>query len=139
MDFQAFDENYVRRLAEGDRSIQEHFAAYFGDLLDIKLRARVRAPHVIEDIRQETLKRVLEALRRPRAIERPERLGAYVSSVCNNVMFEAFRNSRRHKEIGPELGMRADVRIDAEVLLVNQERRHVVEEVLAQLSKRDQE
>jgi RNA polymerase sigma-70 factor (ECF subfamily) len=138
MEFQAFNESYVRRLAEGDRSIQEHFAAYFGELLHIKLRGMVRSLDVIEDIRQETFKRVLEAVRRPGGIERPERLGAYVCSVCRNVAFEAFRNGARHMGMGQELDERADSRIDLDALLVNHQRRQVVEEVLAELSKRDQ-
>ena len=43
---------------------------------------------MIEDIRQETFLRVLVTLRRKHGLEHPERLGAFVNSVCNNVFLE---------------------------------------------------
>jgi hypothetical protein len=41
VEFQTFDKDYIRRLAEGYLLVQDHFAAYFGELLYIKLRSRV--------------------------------------------------------------------------------------------------
>src|SRR5437899_882321 len=58
-----FDAEYVRRLTGGDPNVEQHFYAYFGELLHIKLRGKVRSPQLIEDVRQETFLRVLRNLR----------------------------------------------------------------------------
>lgn len=91
MQFDTFDQTYLERLREGDFRTQEHFVSYFSELIRLKLRSRVRSPQAIEDIRQETFARVLNALRRANGIREPQRLGAYVNSVCNNVLLEHYR------------------------------------------------
>ena len=62
MEFYPFDDEYVRRLCEGDREAEEHFFRYFCDILFIKLRRRVRTLDGIEDITQETLLRALRTI-----------------------------------------------------------------------------
>ena len=69
MQFHTFDEEYLRRLAEGDAVVEDHFATYFGKLLSLKLRTRIRSPQLIEDIRQETLLRALQMLRKKGGVE----------------------------------------------------------------------
>lgn len=138
MEFQAFNEDYVRRLVEGDRFVEDHFTAYFEELLYIKLRARARTPEAIEEIRQETFTRVLEALRQKGGLQHPERLGAFVSSVCNHVLLEGFRNGARHRPIGQGVEEPLDDRIDLDAPLIDQQRRRLVERVLAELPQRDQ-
>ena len=93
MQFQAFDQSYVERLRSGDFRTQEHFVAYFSELIQLKLRARLRTPQAIEDVRQETFVRVLTALRNPGGIRQPERLGPFVNSICNHVLMEHYRSS----------------------------------------------
>ena len=93
--FHSFDQDYLRRLASGDAAVEHHFSSYFGDLLLLKLRARIRSPQLIEDIRQETLLRVLQIVRKA-GVKHPERFGAFVSAVCNNVMMELVRGEMRH-------------------------------------------
>lgn len=102
MQFQAFDAPYVERLRSGDYRTQEHFVAYFGELIQLKLRARLRTPQAIEDVRQETFARVFAALRTPDGIRQPERLGAFVNSICNNVLLEHYRASSRDSSIEDE-------------------------------------
>ena len=101
MQFQSFDESYVERLRAGDFRTQEHFVAYFSELLQLKLRSRLHSPQAIEDERQETFARVLAALRGGK-IRQPERLGAYVNSMCNNVLLEHYRASQRDSSIEDE-------------------------------------
>ena len=101
MQFQSFDESYVERLRAGDFRTQEHFVAYFSELLQLKLRSRLHSPQAIEDVRQETFARVLAALRGSK-IRQPERLGAYVNSMCNNVLLEHYRASQRDSSIEDE-------------------------------------
>lgn len=102
MQFQAFDAPYVERLRSGDFRTQEHFVAYFSELIQLKLRARLRSLQAIEDVRQETFVRVFAALRSPGGIRQPERLGAYVNSICNNVLLEHYRSSSRSESIEDE-------------------------------------
>jgi RNA polymerase sigma-70 factor (ECF subfamily) len=102
LQFQAFDAPYVERLRSGDFRTQEHFVAYFSELIQLKLRARLRSPQAIEDVRQETFVRVFAALRSPGGIRQPERLGAFVNSICNNVLLEQYRSSARSSSLDHE-------------------------------------
>jgi RNA polymerase sigma-70 factor, ECF subfamily len=102
LQFQAFDAPYVERLRSGDFRTQEHFVAYFSELIQLKLRARLRSPQAIEDVRQETFARVFAALRSPGGIRQPQRLGAFVNSICNNVLLEQYRSSSRSTSIDDE-------------------------------------
>jgi len=102
LQFQAFDAPYVERLRSGDFRTQEHFVAYFSELIQLKLRARLRSPQAIDDVRQETFVRVFAALRSPGGIRQPERLGAFVNSICNNVLLEHYRSSSRSDSLDDE-------------------------------------
>jgi RNA polymerase sigma-70 factor, ECF subfamily len=133
-----FDAEYVRRLADGDPYVEQHFCAYFGELMYIKLRGRVRSPELIEDIRQETFLRVLKNLR-GKGIDHPERLGGYVSAVCINVFRERVRTESRYKEMdedGPEV---LDQRAGVDQTLVTDERKEHVLAVLRELPERHAE
>jgi RNA polymerase sigma-70 factor, ECF subfamily len=98
---QSFDESYVERLQAGDFRTQEHFVAYFSELIQLKLRSRLHSPQAIEDVRQETFTRVFAALRGGK-IRQPERLGAFVNSICNNVLLEHYRASSRDSSLDDE-------------------------------------
>ena len=138
MQFHAFDATYVENLCAGDFATQEHFVRYFTELLHLKLRSRLRSPQAIEDVRQETFARVFASLRKGGALRQPERLGAFVNSVCNNVLFELYRASSRTDSLDdegqPELpatGMDALGHVSAEQLKAK------VREILVDLPKRD--
>src|SRR5580704_1438787 len=94
MQFQDFDAPYLDRLRSGDRSTQEHFVAYFSELVRLKLGKHLRSYAAIEDVQQETFARVLRVLRE-KGIHQPERLGAFVNSVCDNVLHEHHRLENR--------------------------------------------
>ena len=64
LQFREFDADYVENLCAGDLATQEHFVSYFTELLQLKLRSRLRSPQAIEDVRQETFARVLNTLRK---------------------------------------------------------------------------
>ena len=99
MELFAFTREYVERLREGDPSTEQHFVAYFDQLLRIKLRARMLASETVEDLRQETYIRVLVTLRKD-GVRQPERFGAFVNSICNNVLLEFYRSSSRDHPLG---------------------------------------
>jgi RNA polymerase sigma-70 factor (ECF subfamily) len=133
-----FDEAYVQRLRADDPVTQQHFVAYFSKLILIKLRARYLQQHIIEDVRQETFTRVLVILKREKGLEHPERLGAFVNSVCNNVLLEQFRSSTRAE--GFEEGFDPpDKNIDMDRSLITEDAQKQVKQVLAQLPERDRQ
>ena len=138
MQFQAFDESYVERLRSGDFRTQEHFVAYFSELIQLKLRARLRTPQAIEDVRQETFARVLTALRNPGGIRQPERLGPFVNSICNNVLLEHYRSTSRNSSIEdePETDF-PDPVIDVLGAVAARQMEVKVREILDEMSERD--
>ncbi len=94
MEFFSFDESYLQRLRGGDFPTEQHFVDYFGQLLLIKLRSRLRSSQSVDDIRQETFVRVLKAVRTG-GVRSAEGLGSFVNSICNNVLQEHYRSSAR--------------------------------------------
>lgn len=102
LQFYSFDATYIDSLCAGDRSTQQHFVDYFTALIQMKLRSRLQSPQAAEDVRQETFARVLKALRIPGTLRQPERLGAFVNTVCNHVLFEHYRSSSRSDSLDDE-------------------------------------
>jgi len=102
LQFREFDADYVENLCAGDLATQEHFVSYFTELLQLKLRSRLRSPQAIEDVRQETFARVLNTLRKETGLRQPDRLGAFVNTVCNNVLLEHYRFSSRNQSLDQE-------------------------------------
>src|SRR5260370_38297140 len=133
----SFNENYLARLAARDAEVEKHFTSYFSELLALKLRSRVRSPQLIEDVCQETFLRVLQVLSKDGGLHRPERLGAFVNTVCNNVLREKFREAGRHSPMPDEPPDPVGTRIDLDSDMVTRERKAVVERVFAQLSEKD--
>ncbi len=143
MEFHAFTAAYLNALRAGDPPTEQHFVAYFTQLLVIKLRARRCDATEIDEIRQETFVRVLAALRKTDALRDATRFGSFVNSVCNNVFLERLRAGRRATSLDGDNGdeARQDVPaqvIDLEAQLVTEESRVRVREVLDGLSNRDQ-
>ena len=139
MQFHTFDASYVKLLTEGDSATETHFSGYFRKFIGLKLGARRLAPSMAEDILQETMLRVLKALRQGSGVSQPERFGAFVNAVCNNVFLEfVHKGSRRFSglESSPEP---ADDRIDMDAPLVTEERKKAVAEILNDLGDKDRE
>ncbi len=138
MQFQSFDDDYLRRLRDGDSQVEQHFASYFGELICLKLRRRVRSRQLMEDIRQETLCRVLRAAREKNEVADARKLGAYVCGVCNFVTLELTRGETKYEPAERDFDERADPsQNDPDVPLINEQRRRDVEKTLAELEDRD--
>src|SRR5499427_2690240 len=120
LDLFPFDKLYVDRLRDGDASTEQHFASYFGQILNIMLRARYLSPERVDDVRQETLARVIATLRRQGGIRQPERFGAFVNSVCKNVLRENSRSYHRDRPLEEGRLDIPDKVIDLERSLINQ-------------------
>jgi RNA polymerase sigma-70 factor, ECF subfamily len=137
-DFQRFDGGYLQRLRGGDTETERHFIAYFKDLLRIKLRSRLRSPQLVEDACQETFLRVFKTLRSGEEIQHPERLGAYVNTVCNHVLLELYRSEKRHRPMSDSsVAYIEDDALIAEDRLLAVERRVLVRRVIDDLPDLD--
>jgi RNA polymerase sigma-70 factor (ECF subfamily) len=134
-----FDQDYVNRLTEGDPETESHFTQYFGGLLLMKLRGRLRSPQLVEDARQETFLRVLNVLRNKGGVQHPERLGAFVNSVCENVLSETFRAGSRFQQVPENAVEPADESANAESYCLSEERKTIIRKVMISLSKPDQQ
>ena len=138
MDFYEFDGPYLERLCSGDFRTQEHFVAYFSELIQLKLRSRLQSPQAIEDLRQETFARVFGVLRGPTGMRQPERLGAFVNSTCNNVLLEYYRSSARNTPIDDEEDTKIpDTAMDVVSIIAHKQMEQKVREILDELPERD--
>jgi RNA polymerase sigma-70 factor (ECF subfamily) len=137
VEFFSFDEAYLKRLRERDFPTEQHFVAYFRKLLVIKLRSRLRGSQAVDDIAQETFLRVFKAMSSERGIRQPERLGAFVNSICNNVLQEFYRSSGHGAQLDDDMPEPVDKVLDLEGFLVSKETREQVRRVLGQLPEKD--
>jgi RNA polymerase sigma-70 factor (ECF subfamily) len=132
----SFDANYVQRLKDRHGPTEEHFASYFGNLIRIKAGVRMRSREAAEDVRQETLMRVLRNIRKG-VIEEPDRFGAYVNSVCTNVMLEHFRGDSRWSQLQGEGREPHGGDSGVESSLLREERQERVRRALEELPLKD--
>jgi len=138
LQFHSFDASYVEKLCAGDRWTQEHFVAYFSELLRLKLRSRLQSSHAVEDVCQETFARVYSVLRRDGGLRQPERLGAFVNTVCNHVLFEQYRSSSRSESLDEENAPEPPATgADAHEILAARQIKDKVRQILLRLPQRD--
>jgi RNA polymerase sigma-70 factor, ECF subfamily len=139
LQFFAFDAAYLERLRSGDARTEEHFVRYFGELIQLKLRSRLSSREAIEDVRQETFVRVLVLVRSANGLREPDRLGAFVNSVCNHVLLEHYRSKNKTESF---------LDSDAEATLVNhdpsalslletKDAQRIVHQILKEMTDRD--
>jgi RNA polymerase sigma-70 factor (ECF subfamily) len=136
MELFAFDDDYVRRLREGDRWTEEHFLSYFQEFLYLKLCRRVRSREDIADCSQEILARVLDAVKMKGEPKDGRRLGSYVNSICNNYLIERFRRDGRTDQLDEKLHERGVEPICLKKLL-SEETVERVRRVVGRLPARD--
>ena len=138
MQLYQFDDAYVQRLREGDRWTEEHFVRYFGELLLIKLRARLRSMDAVEDVRQEVFVRVMRTLRASEGLRDGRKLGAFVNSVCNNVLLESYRAGRRVEPLeSGDYAAVPDPSTSVDEALVTAESRMRVQRILRDMPSKD--
>jgi RNA polymerase sigma-70 factor, ECF subfamily len=137
--FHAFDRHYLEQLSSGDFRTQEHFVSYFSELIRLKLSKRLHSRSEVEDARQETFARVFAALRKPDGIREPERLGAFVNSVCNNVLLEYYRSAAQEATSDDEEAEAniPDPAISVVDIIANRQTQRNVREILDQLQEKD--
>ena len=138
MDFQAFDAAYIEKVRAGDPETERHFVAYFSELILLKVRSRLRSPEAMEDVRQETFRRVFALLRSEQGVRSPERIGAIVNSICNHVLYEHYRASGRSQPLDEESAEQfIEPGPDQLSQAIREEDRRQVRDILARISERD--
>ena len=102
MDKFTFDDEYLRRLREHDRNTTDHFVSYFGELLQITLRPRVRSAEVVDDLRQTVFYRFFKKID---DIREGSSIGSFVFSIRDKALLEHYRDeakSRRAELLKPD-------------------------------------
>ena len=133
-----FTQEYVERLTAGDPETEQHFATYFRTLLVLKASRRLRSRELVDDAVQETFARVLTALQKG-SLKNPAGLGAFVHSVCENVLLEQYRAGARTTSLEDD-DDRPDHRLaSAESLVAAQDDRVRVRQALASLPPKERE
>jgi len=133
-DWYAFDDDYVRRLREGDPWTTTHFVRYFDPILTIKMRQKLRTDDV-EDGKQIVYVRVLEAVKAGK-IRDGKAFGAFVSRTADYVIKELLRPKGRTDPLEEE---HLDIPSpqSADKLLLDHETQERVYKALAELTDRD--
>jgi RNA polymerase sigma-70 factor (ECF subfamily) len=138
LEFYLFDQGYIDRLRGGDPATEQHFVSYFGQLLGIMLRARKLPPERVDDVRQETFSRVLTILRRD-GVRQPERFGAFVNSICKNVLRENYRDVNKNQPLEEGHLETPDTLVDLERSFISSETITHVRSILDALAPRDRD
>ncbi len=136
-DFFSFDGDYVGRLTGCDDETERHFVRYFSPLLLIKLKQQLRLCNQLEDLQQEVFLRVFRSLRQGTGLRRPECLGAYVYSICNNVVLEYLRGKSRPERWDERIEERRDPDAGIETELVNEEQNRQVRDLMDGMTPKD--
>jgi RNA polymerase sigma-70 factor, ECF subfamily len=136
-EFHQFSENYISGLRAQDTTTEAHFVSYFSRLLQNKLRRRLACPEHIKDVQQETLLRAWIAIRTAGGVRHPERFGAFVSSVCNNILRESYRSRARTRALDDVKIDPVDPSISPDGAVLAAETQKQVRKVLARLGAKD--
>jgi RNA polymerase sigma-70 factor (ECF subfamily) len=137
LDFHQFNETYLHGLRAQDAETEAHFVTYFTRILQSKLRRQLTCPEHIKDVQQETLLRAWAAVRANGGVRQPERFGAFVSSVCNNILRESYRSRARMRALDDLQIDPADQSATPDGALLAQETKKQVQLVLSRLEKKD--
>lgn len=139
MQFFTFDNAYLERLRSGEFRTVDHFVSYFSQLIQLKLRSRLRSPEAMEDVRQETFVRFFATLRSEQGLRQADRLGAFVNSVCNHVLLEHYRSSSRDTPVADDDDSAEipDTKVDVLGDIMTRQTADTVRNVLDDLGERD--
>lgn len=137
LQFESFDEAYLGLLRIADPRTEQHFVTYFTALIQIKLRSKLPSREAIDDVRQETFARFFVALRQGK-IQQPDRLGSFVNSMCNRVLWEQYRSGARDTSLDDDDERELPAHgIDPVEALSAQETERQVRQILDKLPERD--
>ena len=139
METSVFDERYLSGIRDRDPEVESHFVAYFRMPIWLKARRQLHSLDLAEDAAQETVLRVLRYFRSGKNLDYPERLPAFVQSICHNVTLEMIRTKTRFRQAPETAPDPEDPSSNAEVQAVSEERKALVREILARLPDKDRD
>ena len=132
----ARDQRLVLRIREGDQKAEEELINCYRRAVLLIATVRTRDRELANDLSQEILIAVLQALRAGQ-IRESEKLGAFIQGTARNVINNYFRCRARHPESDLET---AEIPAqDPVVQMESFERQRLVREELAKLSVADQQ
>ena len=137
LDLHQFSESYLQGLRAHDLATEEHFVSYFGRMLQNKLRRHLTCPEHIKDVQQETLLRAWAAVQMDGGVRQPERFGAFVSAVSNNILRELYRARARFKAMDDAQIEPVDESKGPDAVLLAAETKRLVQKVMAQMEEKD--
>jgi len=138
VNFVTFDASYINKLRAGDAPTEQHFIAYFSELIVLKLRPRLRNQEQIAEVKQETFSRVFSLIRSEGGLRHAERLGPLVNSICNNVLMEQYRSSNRVEALEDGAAeLLVESTPSALNMVISEETRNLVRHTLNRLNERD--
>ncbi len=138
-EFFGFDRAYVEKLRNGDPATEHHFFAYFEEFLNLKLRGRAVPSDRVADLKQETLIRVITALRRGGEVREPERFGTFVNSTCNDALLEYYRTLGKNQQMVETHQEIPDKVLDLEGMMVSRQSSERVGKILSELPAQDRD
>ena len=133
-----FDESYLRALREHNKEAEDYLISRFFLPVKVKLRARLRSPELVQDACQETFLRVLAYFQSGKSLNNPASLAGFIHTVSQNVAMELLRAQGRQEQLPEDAPEVSDESVGPELQLVTEERKHMVRQVLSELSDRDQ-
>lgn len=130
-----FTAEYLLRLKARDPETQEHFGNFFTERLRFKVRMSGLPGCDQEDVINETLELALVAVDngQPRS---PEKFGAYVSGICDNVLRKMHESKKRQYVSVDEVSL-FDPKESAEAAVLRQEVIRRVKKVLGRMRRKD--
>ena len=134
-----FDATFLRSLADRNPEAESVLIAQFSRPVQLKLRARLRSPELIQDASQETFLRVFSYFRSGKTLDNPASLPGFVHSVCHNIALEFLRAHTRHDQIPDNIPDRADAGPSPERQVISEERKMAVRRLLGELPLKDRE
>lgn len=134
-----FDEKLLQRLVHCDSAAAELLVTSFKKPVRLNLRIHLRSfPQLVDDASQEVFLRVLAYFRSGKTLDNPNRLPAFIHSVCRNVAMEQCRAQLRYGQIPESNPECADLRNPEDGAITNQ-RVELVRTILNELPERDRE
>jgi RNA polymerase sigma-70 factor (ECF subfamily) len=132
-----FDEAYLGALRARDPHTEASLISHFSRPVQVKLRARLRSPELIQDAFQETFLRVLTYFRSGKTLDNPASLPGFVYVTCHNVALELLRGHTRHDQFPEQFREPIAAGLDPERQVVTEERKALVRRLLEELSEKD--
>jgi RNA polymerase sigma-70 factor (ECF subfamily) len=134
-----FDENYLRALRDGDPDAENFLISHFSRPVQIKLRARLRSPELVQDACQETFLRVIRFLRSGQTLDNAASLPGFIHAVCHNVALELLRSHTRHPQTPENAPEAPDLNPGPESQFAAGQRRELVGRVLGEMNEKDRQ